>query len=38
MWLTGDCVNRRAGPDSEAVICLSLKDGGMFTTPGQVLE
>lgn len=25
MWMTGDRVNRQAGPDSEVVICLSLK-------------
>lgn len=38
MWVTGDCVNRKAGPDSKAVICLSVKYGGMFITPGQVFE
>lgn len=38
MLMTGDCVNRQDGPDGKVVIFLSLNDGGMFITPGEVLS
>lgn len=36
--MTGDCVNGQDGLDRNVVICLSLKDGGMFITPGEVCK